>query len=298
MRVWAVAATAGCIVCMIIIIMILRQIREICRRLPFIRSHHTNMRLAWDTPFGPMKRLTAEINLFLEETVEKRLALERESRGLKDSLTGISHDIRTPLTSLSGYFQLLTQTEDREERQRYCAVIGARIDSLESMLEELFTYTKLQNSDYRMEMDSMNFTKCAIDAMLAFYGQFTEKGIQPSVNMEEDAAYIYGNPEAVRRILQNIIRNALVHGVGQVSVGLRKEGGSMVFECANRCEAPEEIDIEGVFQKFYKADSARAESSTGLGLTIAWELTARLGGELTAKLEGDVFSVRAVFPLL
>ncbi len=298
MRVWAVAATAGCIVCMIIIIMILRQIREICRCLAFVRSHNTNMRLTWDTPFGPMKWLAAEINSFLKETAEERLRYERESRGLKDSLTGISHDIRTPLTSLSGYFQLLTQTEDREERQRYCAVIRARIDSLESMLEELFTYTKLQNSDYRIEMAGMNFTKCAIDAMLAFYGQFAEKDIQPSVNIDEDAAYIYGNPEAVRRILQNIVKNALVHGAGKVSVLLRKGEGSVVFECANRCEAPEEIDIEGVFQKFYKADSARAENSTGLGLTIASELTVKLGGKLTAKLEGDIFSVSAVFPLL
>lgn len=68
MRVWAVAATAGCIVCMIIIIMILRQIREICRCLAFVRSHNTNMRLTWDTPFGPMKWLAAEINSFLKET--------------------------------------------------------------------------------------------------------------------------------------------------------------------------------------------------------------------------------------
>ena len=283
MRVWAAAATAGCVVFIVIIIMVLRQVREICRRLAFIRTHNTNLRLAWDTPFGPMKRLIEEINAFLTETAAERLAFERESRGLKDSLTGISHDIRTPLTSLSGYFQLLTRTEDPEERERYCAVIRARINSLESMLEELFTYTKLQNNDYRIEMDTMDFTRCAIDAVLAFYGQFAERGIKPSVKMEEDAAYIYGNPEAVRRILQNIIKNALVHGVGEVS---------------NRCESPEEIDIEGVFQKFYKADSARADSSTGLGLTIASELTAKLGGELTAKLEKDIFTVSAVFPLM
>lgn len=298
MRAWAAAATAGCIVLTIVIIMILRQIREICRRLAFIRSHPTNMRLSWDTPFGPMKRLTEEINFFLKETAAERLRYERESRGLKDSLTGISHDIRTPLTSLSGYFQLLAQTEDGEERERYCAVIRARIESLESMLEELFTYTKLQNSDYRIEMDKMDFTRCAIDAVLAFYGQFTEKGIQPAVNIAEEAAYIYGNPEAVRRILQNIIKNALVHGAGAVSVRLRKERGSVIFECANRCERPEEIEIEGVFQKFYKADSARAESSTGLGLTIAAELAARLGGELKARLEGNTFTISAVFPLL
>lgn len=297
MIIWAVAATLVCIALSLAIIMILRQIGEICRRLSFIRSHRTNMKLAADTPFPAMNGLINEINSFLEEAAEKRMRMERESRGLKDSLTGISHDIRTPLTSLSGYFQLLTREEEPEERARYCAVIRARIDSLESMLEELFTYTKLQNSDYRIEMDSVNFTRCVIDTMLAFYGQFADKNMQPEVTVEEEAAYIYGNPEAVRRILQNILKNALVHGTGGMSVSLHREQGRVVFRCANRCESPEEINVEEVFCRFYKADSVRKDTSTGLGLTIAAELARRMRGGLTADLQKDIFSITATFPL-
>ena len=294
MAIWAAAATTA-IVLIIVIILFVRQINEICRRLAFIRTHKTNMRLNSDTPFRSMGRLVDEMNDFLEENAEERMRIERESRGLKDSLTGISHDIRTPLTSLSGYFQLLTETEDEEERERYCGIIKARIGSLEAMLEELFTYTKLQNSDYKIEMSSINFTQCTIETMLAFYGQFTERGIRPAVDIEETPAYIYGNEEAVRRILQNIVKNALVHGTGDVSVSLRQHDGNVIFKCSNRCEASEEIDIEGVFTKFYKADSARKDTSTGLGLTIASELAGRLGGRMQAELEGDVFSVSAVF---
>lgn len=297
MVIWTAAATTACIVLIIIIVLSVRQMDEICRRLTFIRTHKTNMRLTSDVSFKSIGRLIDEINAFLEETAEERMGFEKESRGLKESLTGISHDIRTPLTSLSGYFQLLTGTEDPEERERYCSIIKARIGSLEAMLEELFTYTKLQNSDYKMEMDSVNFTQCAIDTVLAFYGQFAGKNIRPVVNIEEKPAYIYGNAEAVRRILQNIVKNALVHGTEEVSVFLYEDGGNVVFRCSNRCEAPEEIDIDGVFTKFYKADSARKDTSTGLGLTIASELAGRLGGRLKAELEEDVFSVSAVFPL-
>lgn len=297
MGVWAAAASAVCVIFLIIIIMILRQVREICRRLSFIRSHRTNMRLTTDTPFSALNGLIDEINAFLDEAAGEQMRTERESRSLKDSLTGISHDIRTPLTSLSGYFQLLTREEEPAERERYCNIIRARIRSLESMLEELFTYTKMQNSDYRIEMDRVNFTQCAIDTMLAFYGQFAEKNMQPEVNMEEEAAYIYGNPEAVRRILQNIIKNALVHGIGEMVVSLRREDGKVIFQCANRCEAPEAIHVEEVFARFYKADPARKDTSTGLGLTIAAELAGRMKGELTADLQEDIFTVRAVFPL-
>ena len=294
MAIWAAAATTA-IVLIIVIVLFVRQINEICRRLAFIRTHKTNMKLNLDTPFRFMGRLVDEMNAFLEETAEERMRIERESRGLKDSLTGISHDIRTPLTSLSGYFQLLTETEDAEERERYGSIIKARIGSLEAMLEELFTYTKLQNSDYKLEMSSINFTQCTIDTILAFYGQFAERGIRPAVNIEETPAYIYGNGEAVRRILQNIVKNALVHGRDDVSLSLRSAGDNVVFKCSNRCSAPEEIDIEDVFTKFYKADSARKDTSTGLGLTIASELAGRLGGSMRAELAGDVFSILLQF---
>lgn len=291
MIIWAAAATAACIAFIVIIVLFVRQMDEICRHLAFIRTHKTNMRLTSGAPFRSTGRLIDEINAFLKETAEERAELERESRGLKESLTGISHDIRTPLTALSGYFQLLTETEDAEERERYGGIIKARIDSLGEMLEELFTYTKLQNSDYKVEMSSVNFTQCAIDTLLAFYGQFAERGIRPTVDIEETPAYIYGNREAVRRILQNIVKNALLHGTGEVSLSLHSDGDNVMFRCSNRCGSPEEIDIEDVFTKFYKADAARKDTSTGLGLTIASELTRRLGGELTAELEGDVFSI-------
>lgn len=297
MIVWAVAATLACIALTVGMAMILRQIREICRRLSFIRSHQTNMRLTADTPFPVMNRLIDEIDAFLEEEAGEKMRIRRESRGLKDSLTGISHDIRTPLTSLSGYFQLLTREESPQERERYCTIIRARIDSLEAMLEELFTYTRLQNSDYQIEMERMDVTRCAIDTVLAFYGQFAEKNMQPEVNIEEEAAYIYGNPEAVRRIFQNMVKNALVHGSGEMWVSLHREEGRVVFRCANRCEAPEEINIEEVFSRFYKADPARKDTSTGLGLTIAAELAGRMKGGLTARLQENIFTVDAVFPL-
>lgn len=298
MVIWAAAATAACMVLILILIMFVRQMDEICRRLAFIGSHETNMRLTSETPFRSVGRLIDGINAFLEEDAEERAELARESRGLKESLTGISHDIRTPLTSLSGYFQLLTGTEDPEERERYGSIIRARIGSLETMLEELFTYTKLQDSDYKIEMHPVNFTQSVIDTLLAFYGQFAEKGVRPEVNIEEAPAYICGDGEAVRRILQNILKNALVHGTEEISLSLDCRGDKVVFRCTNRCAAPEEIDIEDVFRKFYKADPARKDTSTGLGLTIASGLAERLGGELTAKLEGDRFTILLGFKRL
>lgn len=297
MLIWAAAATIICIILILIIVMILRQIDIICRCLDFIKYHKTNLLLPSATPLGALNRLIDNINGLLSETAEERRAVEKEDRSLKESLTGISHDIRTPLTSLSGYFQLLEGTEDPGEQARYSGIIKARIKDLETMLENLFSYTKLQDSDYALTMTRINFTESVIDTTLAFYGQFSEKGITPRIDMDEAPAYIRGNPEAVRRILQNILKNALDHGTESIAVSLHTEGRKTVFQCANKCKTPDEIDISGVFTKFYKADPARTDTSTGLGLTIARELAERLDGELKAALEGDIFTITAAFPI-
>lgn len=249
------------------------------------------MKLLSDTPLKPVNRLIDSVNELLLETAEERRAVEKEDRSLKESLTGISHDIRTPLTSLSGYFQLLEETEDPGERARYSAVIKARIKDLESMLENLFSYTKLQDNDYNIPLSRINFTECVIDTTLAFYGPFSEKGITPRIDIDESPAYIYGNTEAARRILQNILKNALEHGTDDIVVSLHTEDNKAVFRCTNKCKNPDEIDISGVFKRFYKADPARSDTSTGLGLTIAWELARRMNGKLEASLEGDAFSI-------
>lgn len=297
MIIWAAAVTVICIILIVIIVLFLRQVDTICRCLDFIKSQETNMKLLSATPLKPVNRLIDSINELLLETAEKRQAVEKEDRSLKESLTGISHDIRTPLTSLSGYFQLLEETEDPDERTRYFAVIKARIRDLESMLENLFSYTKLQDNDYKIPLSRINFTECVIDTTLAFYGQFSEKGITPRIDIDESPAYIYGNAAAACRIVQNILKNALEHGVEDISVSLRAEDNQTVFKCANKCKTPDEIDISGVFKRFYKADPARRDTSTGLGLTIAWELAGRLGGKLVASLAGDIFSITAEFPL-
>lgn len=297
MLIWAAAATIICIILILIIVMILRQIDAICRCLAFIKCYKTNMRLPSATPLRALNRLIDDINGLLSETAEERRAVEKEDRSLKESLTGISHDIRTPLTSLSGYFQLLEGTEDPDERARYSGIIKARIKDLETMLENLFSYTKLQDSDYTLTITQINFTECAIDTTLAFYGQFSEKGITPRIDMDEAPAYIRGNAEAVRRILQNILKNALEHGTENIAVSLYTEEQKTVFRCANKCKTSDEIDLSGIFKRFYKADPARTDTSTGLGLTIARELAERLDGELKATLEGDVFTITAEFPI-
>ena len=192
------------------------------------------------------------------------------------------------------YLELLyVRCYDRFSRMGAGIRVGEQEDR--EMLEELFTYARLQDSDYTLETGRIDFGKCVCDTVFAFYDEFQRRGIDPKVDFCGGHLFVRANEEAVRRALQNLIRNALVHGHTGLSLELVHENGKAVFRCSNDVEHPEEIDIGRVFGRFYKADSARTHTSTGLGLSIAQGLVERMGGEIYAKLEGERFIVEMVF---
>ena len=241
MVIWASAATAAAVILIVILILYRRQVRKTGRQLEFLKARRTNLRLTSDLPLKEFNELIDGINEVLDQSREIR---ERSQ---------LSHDIRTPLTSLDGYFQLLQQSDSEEERRKYVGIIQSRISSLKEMLEELFTYTRLQDADYELEMERIDFGKCAYDTVFSFYDEFQNRGIEPQVDFCGGHLFVRANEEAVRRALQNLIRNALVHGHTGISLELFEENGKAVFRCSNDVAHPEEIDIERVFSRFYKA---------------------------------------------
>ena len=296
MMIWAVAVSAAAVTAVTIMILYRRQIREICRHLSFMKKQKTNMRLTSGLPFPELNELIDRINDIVDQSREIREDVWNNEARLKQTITNLSHDIRTPLTSLDGYFQLLMQSDSEEERQKYIRIIQTRIGSLNSMLEELFTYTRLQDEDYEIETETVDFGKCVYDVVFSFYEEFQKKGIEPEADFCEERLYTMGNEEALRRVLQNLIKNALLHGNSRISMRLFQENGRAVFLCSNDTEHPEEIDMSQVFERFYKADSARTHTSAGLGLSIAKGLAERMGGSADASLDGNIFTVRLEFP--
>lgn len=295
MIVWAAAATAAGIVLLIQMIVYRRQVKKTCRQLAFIRENDTNRKLQREGGFPELDALRREVSEILEQTRKlNRETMQREAL-FKETITNISHDIRTPLTSLDGYFQLLRQEKDEKERSRYIEIIKERISSLNAMLEELFTYTKLQDKEYELAMEEVDFGKCVYDTVFSFYEEFKEKRIEPEIDFSEGTYYVRGNKEAVRRILQNVIKNALEHGTSSIAMQLYEEDGRVIFACANTIESAEQIDAERVFMRFYKADSARTHSSTGLGLSIAKGFAEKMGGRMEAELTDSVFKIKAAF---
>ena len=262
-----------------------RQVKDICRQLAFLMKHDSNMLIHREFGLGGIGMLSDRLNDLLElRRKEKQYYQEKETL-IADTYTNLSHDIRTPLTSLDGYFQLMEACENVEEQRRYLNIIHERIHSLNEMLEELFMFTKLKNESYRLELTSCCINRILKETVFSYYDDWVRREIQPDIQITEEQLYIDGNKQGLSRIIQNVIKNGLDHGEKKIRIVLKREQNRAVLRISNQVIASEQIDIEHVFDRFYKADAARSKTSTGLGLSIAREFVRRMNGEIGAKIE-------------
>ena len=274
-----------------------RQVKDICRQLAFLMKHDSNMLIHREFGLGGIGMLSDRLNDLLElRRKEKQYYQEKETL-IADTYTNLSHDIRTPLTSLDGYFQLMEACENVEEQRRYLNIIHERIHSLNEMPEELFMFTKLKNESYRLELTSCCINRILKETVFSYYDDWVRREIQPDIQITEEQLYIDGNKQGLSRIIQNVIKNGLDHGEKKIRIVLKREQNRAVLRISNQVIASEQIDIEHVFDRFYKADAARSKTSTGLGLSIAREFVRRMNGEIGAKIEENEFIVEMRFNL-
>ena len=275
-----------------------RQVKDICRQLAFLMKHDSNMLIHREFGLGGIGMLSDRLNDLLElRRKEKQYYQEKETL-IADTYTNLSHDIRTPLTSLDGYFQLMEACENVEEQRRYLNIIHERIHSLNEMLEELFMFTKLKNESYRLELTSCCINRILKETVFSYYEEWVRREIQPDIQITEEQLYMDGNKQGLSRIIQNVIKNGLDHGEKKIRIVLKREQNQAVLRISNQVTASEQIDIEHVFDRFYKADAARSKTSTGLGLSIAREFVRRMNGEIGAKIEENEFIVEMSFPII
>ena len=273
-----------------------RQVKDICRQLRFLQECDSNMLITTEMKKGHIGELAELLNTLLKERKKGRADYQKKEQMIADIYTNLSHDIRTPLTSLDGYFQLLEETQEENDRKRYIQIIQERIESLKEMLEELFTYTKLQNGTYELKLEPQNVGQILKETVFSYYDDWAEQEISPQFEITEEPVWIRGNKQALRRTIQNIIKNGLDHGNKEIRIQLSRNEKQMELVFQNKIEPGEQIDISRVFERFYKADKARSKSSTGLGLSIAKGFVEKMHGEIEAEIKEDWFCIKISFP--
>lgn len=281
MELWALALIGALAAALFLLLLrglsLRRALREVAEELDEKMSTDTNTLISLSSGDPAVRRLAVAINSQLRALRSERRRLQNGDAELKTAVTNISHDLRTPLTSISGYLDLLEQEEKSERAARYLAVIRERTDALQGLTEELFRYSVITSAAEELHPEPVSLNAALEVSLAAFYGALTEKGISPEIHLPRAEVVRALDPTALRRVLGNIISNAVKYSDGDLTVTLA-EDGTITF--SNAARALTAVQAERLFDRFYTVSSAR--NSTGLGLSIARVLTERMGGGIAA----------------
>lgn len=254
-----------------------RSAREITEELIGRLDTDTNTVIGISSRDKDMLRLAKSINEQLRAVRKAHLRYTQGDAELKATVTNISHDLRTPLTAICGYLDLLDMEEKSPEAERYIEIIGERIESMRLLTEELFRYSVIVTADKEMTREEVSLGRVLEESIAAFYAVLCEKGITPLIKMPESRVVRTLDRSALSRIFSNLISNAVKYSNGDLEITLT-ESGKITF--SNKAADLNEVQVGRLFDRFYTVEVSR--KSTGLGLSIAKTLTEQLGGTISA----------------
>lgn len=237
-----------------------------------------------------MCALAESLNEELRALRNQRQIYYQGNLALKEAVTNISHDIRTPLTAIRGYLELLEGEEKTENINRYLNVIAERTEVLSQLTEELFKYTVAVPISEEDDMTEEDLGRLLEESVLASYAVLVKKGIKPDIRLPEEKVKCKINTKTTRRIFENILHNALKYSDGDLQITL-SEQGEVIF--ANHAAALDEVQVGRLFDRFYTVENAK--TATGLGLAIAKQLTEQMGGSITAWYEDGMLYLKLRF---
>ena len=254
-----------------------RSLREAAEELDEKLRTDTNTLISVSTGDRAVRALAARINKQLKALRRERLALQNGNDALTAAVTNVSHDLRTPLTAICGYLDLLEQEPQSEKAKRYLAVIRERTDAMRGLTEELFRYSVLTATSDTLRSEAVCLNDVLEQSLAGFYGALSAGGIVPDIQLPGERIVRQLDAGALRRVFDNILSNAVKYADGDLAVRLLPDG-SVTF--SNTARTLSRVQVERLFDRFYTVDAAR--SSTGLGLSIARLLTEKMGGSITA----------------
>ncbi|AGX43069.1 sensor histidine kinase [Clostridium saccharobutylicum] len=237
--------------------------------------------------------LTGNLNKLLIFEEKSRSQSACQEKKIKEMITNISHDLRTPLTAVKGYMELLARNLQEEKQKKTAGTIIKHIDQLDKLINCFFELSYLEMSDDNIELSKVNLTNTLCNSIVNYIYEFEKRDIKVEINTEQPL-YVVGNEEMIKRIIENLIKNCLVHSYGNVKVNISEEDENIVLSFANKVKETEKIDTDNLFDKFYVADKSRNKTTTGLGLSIVKKLCEKMNGSVKAILNGSILDIKVI----
>ena len=275
-----------------------KEIKNISTQLKSYNNFSTGKKIDISLVDKELEKLGTEINKIIGHYVSANREKIRSENELKEGIASISHDLRTPLTSIKGYLQMVKGKDlTKAQQEEYLNIALERSVHLEQLVNDFFELSKIESHDYILNNERINITGLANEMILSFYNSFKEKNIKPAVNISSTPVFIVNDRAAVIRVLENLLSNALKYSEGDIEIGVLKNEGKITLWVENSTEIIDEADNpELFFDRFYIADKSRTERSTGLGLAVTKSLMDKMDGQIHADYDGTSLKFTCVWP--
>lgn len=272
------------------------MVKSISSQLDDFNSRKTDKKIDMALLDKDFENLGSQINGLMESYIQENGRRIRSENELKQAIANMSHDLRTPLTSVLGYLQLL-EAEDvsDEEKKDYLSIARNRTERLEILLKGFFDLSVIESPDYRLKADRVDVRRIVAATLMSFYDPLNERKVEPKITVPENSVYIMADESAVTRVVENLIANAVAYMHSDLSVTLEEKSSKVILVISNDTRNLRPEDVTYLFDRFYTADQNRSNKSTGLGLSIVKSLMLKMNGEITAVLEGDVLHIECIW---
>lgn len=265
------------------------QIRDITNQIREFKERKTNKKINTEIADKDIEELACEVNEYLElykRNEQEKIIFENT---LKQGIANMSHDLRTPLTSIIGYLKLLQN--DEIDKKEALDILKNKTNKLKVLINDFFELASIENEDYELDMRKVNLTNVVRDEILSFYEAFKNKGLEPKINISDKSIFIMSDKDRLERIIDNLFSNTLKYAEKDIEINLKEYNDKVILKISNICTSIDEKDVLQMFDRFYMADKVRKGQGTGLGLSIAKSLMEKMDGIITSKFEQNRVSI-------
>lgn len=242
--------------------------------------------------------LIDELNQMIDAFEEKNRQVKKMEENVKLSITGLSHDLRTPLTSINGYVQLLHATNDETKKEHYLAVIDHSVKRLLEMTEHFYDLARIETNQKEMVLSPISLFKLVEEIFLTFYEQLEKRKIALQFPEQTDDRKIIGDQLMLTRVFQNIAQNILRYAKSKAIIRYENAKDYLVFSIKNDIKRDNKMAVEKVFMRFYTEDTSRTNTeASGLGLYLSKKLVEKMNGKMEARLQDNWFVLTIYLPI-
>ncbi|MGL5694448.1 MAG: sensor histidine kinase [Peptostreptococcaceae bacterium] len=280
--------------------LISRNIDKVIKDFKYIsQNKDTNRKFKLAYPDKKSEKLLVEINEYLKENQRYKLKYVKREEEIRKEIENISHDLRTPLTSIRGYLELINDEDITEnEKKSYVDIIEKRAKVLQNLIQDFYDLSRLENNDYNFNMEVIDINKELREQILMFYNDFEGKGIEVDIKLEECPVFVNLDKGAIERVFYNLIQNATKYSKSKFCILLNRNDEGVSIELKNDVDGIDKEELDLLFNRFYMRDSSRSKDSSGLGLTITKFLIQSMNGEIEVELDKEWIVFKMKFQIM